>query len=49
MKIVASGNAELYVSQSLIVDIDGSGDVYYKGNPSMSVSIEGSGDVIDAN
>lgn len=49
VKIIASGDAELNVSELLTVSIEGSGDVYYKGTPSLSVIIEGSGNIIDAN
>ncbi len=49
VKIIASGDAELNVSELLTVSIEGSGDVYYKGFPSLSVIIEGSGNIIDAN
>lgn len=47
--ISGSGDAEVRVSESLLVRISGSGDVYYKGNPSIDVHISGSGDLIDAN
>jgi hypothetical protein len=49
VKIIASGNTELTVSDLLAVNIEGSGDVYYKGTPSLSVIIAGSGNIIDAN
>lgn len=47
--ISGSGDAEVLVTDSLIVRISGSGDVFYKGNPVVDVSITGSGRVVNAN
>ncbi len=45
--VTGSGNAEVYVSDSLDVRITGSGDVYYWGNPGfVSQWITGSGNLI---
>ncbi len=49
VKIIASGDAELNVSELLTVSIEGSGNVYYKGLPSLSVIIAGSGNIINSN
>lgn len=47
--ISGSGDAEVFVTDTLLVRISGSGDVFYKGNPSVDVSISGSGRVVDSN
>ncbi|MCF8304680.1 MAG: DUF2807 domain-containing protein [Bacteroidales bacterium] len=47
--VSGSGDCEVNVSQELAVDISGSGNVYYKGNPSINTSITGTGELIDAN
>ena len=45
-----SGNVEVNVQNELVVDLSGSGNVYYKGVPnSIQSDISGSGSVIDAN
>lgn len=44
-----SGRSEVQVLNDLRVSVDGSGDVYYRGNPTLSILDNGSGDVIDAN
>ncbi len=49
ISIPGSGNCELYVHDKLFVNISGSGNVYYIGNPTINSIITGSGDVIDAN
>lgn len=41
-----SGKIETFVTNSLVVSLKGSGNVYYKGNPSVASTIEGSGKVI---
>ena len=41
-----SGTTKVNVSDDLTVNISGSGDVYYMGNPSVHSSISGSGKVI---
>lgn len=49
-KISGSGNLKVFVSKSLWVDISGSGNVYYRGNPVIeSVDISGSGSLINDN
>lgn len=47
--ISGSGDAELFVTESLDVRISGSGDIFYKGSPNLSISISGSGDIVDSN
>lgn len=48
--ISGSGNCEVYASESLNVNISGSGSVRYKGNPgSVNSTITGSGTVSAAN
>lgn len=49
VKIIGSGDAEVFVTDKLKVEISGSGDVFYKGNPSLDLSVTGSGQVVDAN
>lgn len=48
-KIIGSGDCEVHPISTLNVDIEGSGDVYYKGTPAIEANIAGSGKVIDAN
>ena len=46
VKIIGSGNAHVFASVHLSVDIVGSGDVYYRGNPaSPEIHTAGSGSV----
>lgn len=47
--ISGTGNCEITVTKELDVTIDGTGSVYYKGNPSIQQDISGTGEVIDAN
>ena len=47
VKIVS--NLEVFVTEYLKVRIEGSGSVYYRGNPELDVFIDGSGDVVDDN
>jgi hypothetical protein len=47
--ITGTGNCEITVDNSLDVTIDGTGSVYYKGNPDINEDITGSGSLIDAN
>lgn len=49
IKIAASGDAYVNVSDNLDVRIDGSGNVYYVGSPRMNITINGSGRVVDQN
>ncbi len=41
-----SGNARIWVTQSLTVEISGSGNVYYRGQPALTSSVHGSGRLI---
>lgn len=43
--IIGSGDMELVVKDLLDVNISGSGNVYYKGDPKVHSSIDGSGDI----
>lgn len=45
VKIMGSGNAEVYASVKLDVSISGSGDVRYKGGAQVNTNIAGSGNV----
>ena len=45
IEISGSANCEVSVSNSLIVDIDGSGNICYKGEPNIESTVTGSGDV----
>lgn len=45
----ASGDCEVSAVQELLVDIDGSGDVFYKGNPDITSRINGSGRLRNSN
>ncbi len=47
--IVGSGNCEVTVDNHLDATLEGSGSVYYKGNPTIHEEIHGSGSVVDAN
>ena len=47
--IVGSGICKVNVETDLKVRVEGSGTVYYKGNPTIDSSVSGSGKVIDAN
>ena len=47
--ITGEGNIEVFVQDSLEVNIEGVGTVYYKGNPTITIQSGGSGSVIDAN
>jgi hypothetical protein len=47
--IMGSGDVEVNCSNELQAEIDGSGNVFYKGNPTISTVIEGSGKVINNN
>ena len=49
ISITGSGKVEVYASQTLHVNIAGSGTVYYKGDAQISSEINGNGEVIDAN
>ena len=47
--ITGTGDCEITVNNRLDVTIDGSGNVYYKGDPSIQEDITGSGAVIGSN
>jgi len=47
--ISGTGNCEITAVKNLDVFIEGSGSVYYKGNPSLQTDINGSGAVVNAN
>lgn len=49
--VEVSGGAlvQTHVTQTLDVDISGTGNVYYRGNPAITQDISGNGQVIDAN
>lgn len=50
ISINGTGDAEVFSTHSLIINLDGSGDVYYYGNPSqLQVSNDGTGDVYESN
>lgn len=49
IKSIGSGNVHVYCSHKLDVRIEGSGDVYYKGEPSITSHIIGSGKVLKHN
>ncbi|MBW8243603.1 DUF2807 domain-containing protein [Muricauda oceani] len=49
VNIVGSGDVEVNCANELQVEINGSGNVFYKGNPTISTTIEGSGKVINSN
>lgn len=44
-----SGEAKLAISSKFSGSMDGSGNVYYKGNPQVLVSVSGSGELIKSN
>ena len=47
--IVGSGNCEISVKEHLDAVLEGSGSVFYKGNPVIMADVEGSGRVVNAN
>ncbi len=49
IKVTASGDGELQVSNNLDVMINGSGDVFYKGDPTIISEVNSTGNLIDAN
>lgn len=49
IKIIGSGHGNIYVKSLLDITIDGSGIIYYKGNPTISQTILGSGKLINTN
>ncbi len=49
LHIEGSGDSEVYCTESLNVNIKGSGNVYYKGSPSITIDKSGSGQLIPMN
>ncbi|WP_053992270.1 GIN domain-containing protein [Mangrovimonas sp. TPBH4] len=49
IKIEGSGDCEVNCSNQLDVNIEGSGNIYYIGNPVISAQITGSGEVTNVN
>jgi len=49
INVAGSGDLEVFVTEYLKVRIEGSGSVFYRGNPELDVFIDGSGDVVDDN
>lgn len=49
VNIIGSGDCEVNAANQLHADIQGNGNVYYKGSPTIDVNISGSGNVIDTN
>lgn len=47
--MVGSGDLEINCADALRVSIEGTGNIYYLGNPVIEATIEGSGQVINAN
>ena len=46
IEIIGSGNAIIYCYDELIADIEGSGSVYYYGDPTITSKITGSGEIV---
>ena len=46
IKNIGSGNATIYCYDELSVDMEGSGNVYYYGNPTIISKIKGSAEII---
>lgn len=49
VKNLGSGQIEVHCSEHLKVNIQGNGNVLYKGNPTLQVNIKGSGSVLNSN
>ncbi|MDN3724664.1 head GIN domain-containing protein [Aequorivita sp. SDUM287046] len=49
VETMGTGDIEVHCSENLTVEIEGSSNVYYKGNPTVQVDIHGSGSLINAN
>jgi len=49
VRISGSGNTRLHVTQALDATINGSGTVYYRGQPTVTPRVSGSGRVINSN
>jgi hypothetical protein len=42
----SSGNARIYVTQTLEASLSSSGDLFYRGNPTLKINVSSSGDVV---
>ncbi len=49
IRLIGTGDSEVTANENLDVVIEGTGNVYYKGNPEVITLITGTGEVIDAN
>lgn len=49
ISIPGTGEVKTSVKQKLIVDIQGTGIVYYKGHPDIEREIRGTGNIVDSN
>lgn len=49
VKNLGSGQIEVHCSEHLKVDIEGNGNVFYKGHPTLQVNIKGSGSILNSN
>jgi len=49
INISSSGDAEVYVANTLDATLSSSGSLYYKGNPSITQSVSSSGRIYNAN
>ena len=45
VSVKGSGDAEVFVTETLTASIVGSGDISYKGNPKVTSTVLGSGDI----
>ncbi|HYA66818.1 MAG TPA: head GIN domain-containing protein, partial [Burkholderiaceae bacterium] len=46
VRAAGSGKAKIWATESLLVDINGSGDVRYRGQPALTSSVRGTGRLI---
>lgn len=49
IRLIGTGNEEVFANDYLNVEISGTGSIYYKGYPDIDIDITGTGNVIDAN
>jgi hypothetical protein len=49
IEIIGSGNCEITTEEQMDVIIEGSGSVFYKGQPSIQTDITGSGEIVGSN
>jgi hypothetical protein len=47
--IMGTGNCEISASESLDAVLEGTGSLYYKGNPAINADVSGTGKVVNAN